>query len=184
MQVTWTDLCLQKAFRRQAACAVTSFSRAEVRAPGFVPVPAYLCYTLQPRVWASTCIFPHIWILPVLVERSYKQTTFLSPVCTDNLGISSPLHSPSGCVNITGVVEGRIALTSLPHPVHCVLPSPAQPHKDIPLGCESDLLGGFNHLPLLDFSTFTATKHASPRVQSDLKTFPSRDFQKLEPRRC
>ena len=119
------------------------------------------------------------------MEKTYKQTTFLSPVCTDNLGISSSLRSPSGCVNIAGVVEGRIALTSLPHPVHCVLPGTAQLHKEyIPLGCESDLLGDFNHLPLLDSSTSTATKHAGSRVQSDLKTSPARDFHKLEPMHC
>lgn len=73
------------------------------------------------------------------MERSYKQTTFLSPVCTDNLGNSSPLCSPPGCVNIAGVAEGRIAPTVLPHPVRRVLPGPAHRTENIPLGDESEL---------------------------------------------
>lgn len=80
----------------------------------------------------------------------------------------------------------RAGLLQLRCPIPYAVCCPAQHNrtKNIPLGHESDLLGGFNHLPLLDFSTFTATKHAGPKVQRDLKTSPSSDFQKLEPLHC
>jgi len=117
------------------------------------------------------------------MEESYKQITFLSPVCTDNLGISCPPRCTSGYVSIAGVAEGRIALTSFPIPYAVCCPAQHNPTKNIPLARESELLGGFNRLPLLDFSTVTATKRAGPRVQSDLKT-SSRAMQELQPLHC
>lgn len=112
-----------------------------------------MSFILSNLAWASPCIFP-LYLDFASPGGGATSKQHSSP---QSALIISGSHLP--CAPLQAVSTspglGRAGLLRLrcliPYTVCC--PAQHNPTKNIPLGRESDLPGGFNHLPLLDFST-------------------------------
>lgn len=144
---------------------MTSFSCAEIRASDFVPELLYPCYTLKPCM--GVCLYllsmsefcQSWWRRATSKWHSFPQSAL---IISGSCLLCVPLQAVSTSFGLR-----RAGLLWLLCPIRNIVCCPAQHNctKNIALGCKSDLLGVFNHLPIPDFSTFTATKHAGPRVE-------------------